>query len=210
MNNEQIHHMVNRFLSWKLPEDFRPDGGVTFTPSYTDEPMRSRHWPIGTNILSALQASLMVRHMLEDLPNAEEAQALAETAADEHVRQLVIAAREAWEDATDAKALERLDKALEPFGEVVPYENEPDRKAEIAAALDNPQGTVIDAWHCGNNKLQQQFAMAMMVAKDAPMRDLDDLEYLAMQCGPEFTRHAIRRLLPNAPAQEDLDSEIPF
>ena len=25
--------MVNRFLSWKLPDDFAPDGGIVFTPS---------------------------------------------------------------------------------------------------------------------------------------------------------------------------------
>ncbi|HQS70030.1 MAG: hypothetical protein B7Y36_08410 [Novosphingobium sp. 28-62-57] len=36
------------------------------------------------------------------------------------VRQLVIAAREVWEDATDSEALQRLDKALEPFSEAVP------------------------------------------------------------------------------------------
>lgn len=204
MNNEQIHHMVNRFLSWKLPDDFRPDGGVTFTPSYAEEPMRSRHWPIGTNIFSALQAAIMVRHMLEGLPNVEEAQALAETAADEHVRRLVVAAREAWEDATDAEALQRLDKALEPFAEAVPYANEPERCA-VSNMIINP-----DDWHCGNRKLQQQFAMAMMVAKDAPMCELDDLEYLADKCGPQFTRDAIRRLMPNARVQELLEAEIPF
>ncbi|HQS70031.1 MAG: hypothetical protein B7Y36_08415 [Novosphingobium sp. 28-62-57] len=67
-----------------------------------------------------------------------------------------------------------------------------------------------DDWHCGNSKLQRQFAMAMMIVKNAQMHDLDDLEYLAMQCGPEFTRSAIKRLLPMAPAQQDLQDEIPF
>lgn len=30
MTEDQIRHMVNRFLGWKLPESFNPDGGVTF------------------------------------------------------------------------------------------------------------------------------------------------------------------------------------
>ena len=32
MNEAQIKHMVERFLQWKLPEDFHPDAGVKFTP----------------------------------------------------------------------------------------------------------------------------------------------------------------------------------
>lgn len=124
------------------------------------------------------------------------------------VRQLVIAAREVWEDATDSEALQRLDKALEPFSEAVPYANEPEQDRATKPDPANPIGP--DDWHCGNSKLQQQFAMAMMVAKDAPMHDLDDLEYLAMQCGPTFTRDAITRLLPRAHVQQDLDDEIPW
>lgn len=62
--------MANRFLMWKLPEHFSPDAGVSFKPSYPDEPMRSRHWPVGTNLLCATQAEEMVRHMLEGLPEA--------------------------------------------------------------------------------------------------------------------------------------------
>lgn len=203
MNNEQIHHMVNRFLSWKLPDDFHPDGGVTFTPSYTEEPMRLRHWPIGTNIFSALQASLMVRHMLEDLPNAEEAQALAETAADEHVRQLVIAAREAWEDATDAEALQRLDKALEPFSEAVPYANEPDRCAVSGTPI-SP-----DDWQCGDGKLRAQLALAFavrepkLIGDPAFQRVIEDLAY---EAGKRATTLALSRLMPGVLD----DIEIPF
>lgn len=26
MTDDQIKHMVNRFLGWKLPENFNPDG----------------------------------------------------------------------------------------------------------------------------------------------------------------------------------------
>jgi len=48
--------MVNRFLSWKLPDDFAPDAGITFEPS--------RDWPIGTNLFTAQQARAMLEHVL--------------------------------------------------------------------------------------------------------------------------------------------------
>jgi hypothetical protein len=28
MTDEQIKHMVNRFLGWRLPENFQPDAGI--------------------------------------------------------------------------------------------------------------------------------------------------------------------------------------
>lgn len=59
----QIEHMVQRFLQWKLPENFNPDGGIGFDKSY-----RSPHGPVGTNLFDATQAEAMVRHMLEGLP----------------------------------------------------------------------------------------------------------------------------------------------
>ena len=51
--------MVTRFLGWKLPQDFNPDGGVTFTP--INHPAC---WPIGTNLLTAVQARAMLEHVL--------------------------------------------------------------------------------------------------------------------------------------------------
>ena len=62
-----IREMVDRFLSWKLPKDFAPDAGVSFTPCGDHD---SHHWPIGTNLLHAGQAEDMIRHML-GLPNVE-------------------------------------------------------------------------------------------------------------------------------------------
>lgn len=67
MTDDQIKHMVNRFLMWKLPAGFSPDNGISFTPPFSEEPMRSRHWPVGTNLLDAIEAEAMVRHMLEGL-----------------------------------------------------------------------------------------------------------------------------------------------
>lgn len=69
MTYEQINHMVNRFLNWKLPENFNPDGGVSFKKMFnehTDHPMK--HEPSGTNLLDADQAAVLVRHMIEGLP----------------------------------------------------------------------------------------------------------------------------------------------
>lgn len=69
MTPDQIKHMVDRFLSWKLPENFRPDGGINFKAAFnehTDYPMR--HEPSGTNLLDATQADAMVRHMIDGMP----------------------------------------------------------------------------------------------------------------------------------------------
>lgn len=73
MNDEQIKHMVSRFLAWRLPENFNPDGGVSFKRTFnehTAHPMK--HEPVGTNLLDADQAEAMVRHMLEGLPAPSE------------------------------------------------------------------------------------------------------------------------------------------
>jgi hypothetical protein len=66
MTEEQIKHMVDRFLNWKLPENFRPDAGISFKRWFnenTTHPMK--HEPRGTNLFDASQAEAMVRHMLE-------------------------------------------------------------------------------------------------------------------------------------------------
>lgn len=68
MTEAQIQHMVDRFLSWKLPSDFQPDNGISFQrPTGVNA---DAHWPTGTNVLDYDQAKAMVRHMLEGLPAA--------------------------------------------------------------------------------------------------------------------------------------------
>lgn len=66
MTDEQIKHMVNRFLGWKLPANFSPDGGISATrPNYAPNVA----WdPVGTNLLDATQAEAMVRYMLDGMP----------------------------------------------------------------------------------------------------------------------------------------------
>lgn len=67
--------MVNRFLSWKLPKDFSPDSGISFSRTYggykdgefvKDIPRdpESHWWPIGTNLFTADQARKMLEHVL--------------------------------------------------------------------------------------------------------------------------------------------------
>jgi hypothetical protein len=69
MSDDQIKYMVNRFLMWRLPENFNPDGGISF------QRMRNEHTafpaknePVGTNLLDAQQAEMMVRYLIDGLP----------------------------------------------------------------------------------------------------------------------------------------------
>lgn len=60
MTDAQIKHMVDRFLMWRFPKDtMSPDGGLTIDRTCN---------PVGTNLLSAVEAEQMVRHMIQDLP----------------------------------------------------------------------------------------------------------------------------------------------
>lgn len=56
-----IKKMVDRFLGWKLPMDFAPDGGISFKP-----PVNPEWWPVGTHLLNAEQAKAMFEHALAD------------------------------------------------------------------------------------------------------------------------------------------------
>lgn len=69
MTEEQVKHMVERFLAWKLPENFRPDGGITFKAEFNEDtahPMK--HEPRGTNLFDITQAEAMVRYIVAGLP----------------------------------------------------------------------------------------------------------------------------------------------
>jgi hypothetical protein len=69
MTDAQIKHMAERFLNWKLPENFNPDGGITATrPNYAP----NVQWHLtGTNLFDYTQALEMVRHMAEGLPDGD-------------------------------------------------------------------------------------------------------------------------------------------
>ena len=53
-----INRMVDRFLQWKLPTTFQPDGGIY----YDNDPTRQ---PTGTNLFTATQAKEMLEFILE-------------------------------------------------------------------------------------------------------------------------------------------------
>ena len=56
--------MVGRFLSWTLPRDFSPDGHIRFDRDAAD----AGSWPVGTNLLNAIQARAMLKHVLGIAP----------------------------------------------------------------------------------------------------------------------------------------------
>lgn len=70
MNEAQIKHMVDRFLGWKLPDNFNPDCGISFDSKpfnmHTAHPRK--HEPSGTNLFNAEQAAAMVRYMIDGMP----------------------------------------------------------------------------------------------------------------------------------------------
>lgn len=70
MTEAQIKHMVDRFLGWRLPENFQPDCGIKFDADAAKkiDPRNARYEPNGTNLFDYTQAASMVRHMLEGLP----------------------------------------------------------------------------------------------------------------------------------------------
>jgi hypothetical protein len=68
LSDQHIKRMVDRFLGWRLPENFRPDGGISFKPTFNDHlPQPMKHEPSGTNLFDATQAEAMVRHMVEGI-----------------------------------------------------------------------------------------------------------------------------------------------
>jgi hypothetical protein len=70
MTEDQIKHMANRFLGWKLPSNFSPDAGISFKAEFNEStayPMK--HEPSGTNLFDATQADAMVRYMIDGMPD---------------------------------------------------------------------------------------------------------------------------------------------
>jgi hypothetical protein len=66
MTDDQIKHMTERFLNWRIPTDrFHPDCGVSVQrPNYGP----NVEWMLtGTNLFDYALAEEMVRHMVEGL-----------------------------------------------------------------------------------------------------------------------------------------------
>lgn len=65
MTNYDIDKMVSRFLRWKIPEDFFPDGGISFKPTFNGiNGSQIKAEPSGTNLFTYSQAKEMVLYML--------------------------------------------------------------------------------------------------------------------------------------------------
>lgn len=63
---EIVKRLVERFLTWRLPEDFNPDGGIYFQKTYNDG--SGKFEPVGTNLFNYQQAKEMILYILKGLP----------------------------------------------------------------------------------------------------------------------------------------------
>lgn len=69
VTESDIKQMVNRFLGWRLPENFRPDAGISFKAEFNEHtPHPMKHNPTGTNLFDSQQTEAMVRYMVERMP----------------------------------------------------------------------------------------------------------------------------------------------
>ena len=83
ISEDQIKHMVDRFLGWKLPENFNPDDGISFDPVMNKgHEFESRREPTGTNLFDAGQATEMVRYMVEGMPGLKVTAAMIDAGRD--------------------------------------------------------------------------------------------------------------------------------
>lgn len=63
MKDEQIQEMVSKFLGWKLPDNFTPDCGISFSPYHRGINGLVPNRPSGTNLFDANQAEAMIRYI---------------------------------------------------------------------------------------------------------------------------------------------------
>lgn len=66
---EIIERVADRFLGWKLPDNFNPDCGITFKKQHDyihPEFGAQIYNPIGTNLFSLDQARAMIEYCIAD------------------------------------------------------------------------------------------------------------------------------------------------
>lgn len=106
-----IDRMVDRFLGWKLPEDFGPDSYITFDREKAKQ--NPNFWPVGTNLFTAGQARQMVEHMLADvMPEGYDTEAEGDAYMDGYFDALI--------QEPPNEPLERGNTRLEPLDTVEP------------------------------------------------------------------------------------------
>lgn len=59
--------MVNRFLSWPLPDSVRPDGCLQSGHCAGEDRVKHGYPLVGTNLLTATEARLMLEHVLAEV-----------------------------------------------------------------------------------------------------------------------------------------------
>lgn len=65
LEEARLRAMADAFLCWKLPQDFAPDCGISFTPPAKPHPEALyTPWPIGTNLLTFPQALAMIKEIM--------------------------------------------------------------------------------------------------------------------------------------------------
>jgi len=94
---EVLKIAVDRFLGWKLPKDFQPDGGISFKSGVCET--------IGTHLFTAQQANEMLKYVLEEALSTSIHQALAEERAkvvevEEKYQELIMAVEKKYEGET--------------------------------------------------------------------------------------------------------------
>lgn len=69
-----VKAIAQRFLSWRLPDNFNPDCGISFKKTFNDhlEGGPNKYEPSGTNLFDAAQAEEMVRHILGLGPDGQD------------------------------------------------------------------------------------------------------------------------------------------
>lgn len=65
-NDALAQHLTDRFLGWKLPDDFHPDCGIQFDAFAAKklDPRNAKYEPVGTNLFTATQAKAMFLQLL--------------------------------------------------------------------------------------------------------------------------------------------------
>lgn len=176
MTEAQIKHMVDRFLSWRLPENFNPDDGISFKKTYNDHlPTPTKHQPSGTNLFDANQAEAMVRFMVEGIPQNQDLRDALVAARD--FVQLVREAEGADEAADAMHVLNQIDAALStPVAKTedkkmsIKITDDPDvcvTAAELARYTDEYQRAFM--FYCGTVPTLAEFIRRKQTQK--PLRD---------------------------------------
>ncbi|WP_287210710.1 hypothetical protein [Mesorhizobium sp.] len=151
MVESQIKRMVERFLTWRLPEDFNPDGGISFKKTFNEGtafPMK--HEPVGTNLLNAVQATAMVRHMVEGFLAPALAVPMVE---DDREFDLEAFHREVWGWLLKRGLVNNGDVECDDFTTVIE-----EHEQEIEAAATRAAASALTALRAENERLKAELA----------------------------------------------------